>query len=65
MIAVVELKHCMDRIYIFYIVIYKFYYRQKLYLVILLPIDKNLEISLHNTILPLSLAICSNIKDDK
>ena len=65
MISAVELKKYMANNYIFYIIIYKFHYRQKLCLVILLPIDKLFELSFHYIILSLGLAICLKMKNGK
>ena len=48
---------------IFGVVIGKLCYRKKPCLIILLEIDKDLEIGFYHTILPLNLAICLWVKD--
>ena len=58
----IEFKKYIPGICIFYIVICKFRYMQKFYLVILLPIDTYLKINFHYVILPLDLVICLQIE---
>lgn len=55
----------MASIHIFCIPICKFCYAQKFFSVILLPINKNPEIDIHDAILPLGLAVCLRIKDSR
>ena len=50
---------------IFGIIINKFYYKKKLYLIILFKVNKYLKISFYYTILSLDLAIYLWLKDDK
>lgn len=57
MIAKGEFKQCVANTYIFFIIIYKFHYKQELYLVILLLIDKYLEVSPYSAIPLLSSVI--------
>lgn len=57
MIAIVELKRCIANTCILSIAVYKFCYRYKLYLVILLVIHKSTEIRFHCTVLSLGLSI--------
>ena len=54
----------MAKIYIFDIFINKFYYKKKLYLVILFMIDKNSKIDLYYIILFFNLAIYFKIEDN-
>ena len=46
------------------IIVGKLRYKQKLCLIILLKVDKDLEIGFYCIILPLSLAICLWVEDD-
>ena len=50
---------------IFGIIIGKFRYKKKLYLIILLKINQNLEISFYHTILSFSLAIYLRVEGNK
>lgn len=65
MIFAVELERCMASIYILCIIICKFHYGQESCLVILLSIDKYLEVGLHRAVLPLGLAFCLRRKSNK
>ena len=44
------------------IIVGKLYYKKKLCLIILLKVDKSLEINFYCIILPLNLAVCLQIK---
>lgn len=55
----------MASIYIFYIIIYKFRYKQIFYLIILLLIDKSPKLDLYCIVLFFDLAICLKIKGDR
>ena len=57
MIFIVKLKKYIANIRNFGIIVNKLYYKKKLYLIILLKINKSLEIDFHYIILSLSLAI--------
>ena len=58
MISAIELKRCVAGVSILGIVISKLYHKKKPYSIILLEVNKGLEISFYCTILPLSLAVC-------
>ena len=58
MISAIELKKCVANAGIFGIVVGKFRYRKKLYPIILLKVDKGLEVGFYYTILPFSLIDC-------
>ena len=47
---------------IFGVVVYKFYFEKKPCPIILLKVDKSLKIGFYYTILPLSLAVCLQVK---
>lgn len=64
-ITIVELKRYATTIYIFNIVVYKFYYGQKLCPVSLSSINKSLDIDLDNVILSLILTIFLRIKNNR
>lgn len=55
----------MANILIFDIIIHKFNYKQKLYLMILFEIYKILKINFYNTIILFYLAVCLQIKYNK
>ena len=57
MISTIEFERRMASASIFDIIIGKFCYKKKLYLIILFKVDKNLEINFYYTILPLSLVV--------
>ena len=57
-----ELKKYVIDTSIFKIIISKFCYEKKLYLIILIEVDKNLEIGFYYTILPFNLAIYLQVK---
>ena len=57
MISAIELKKCVDGAGILGIVVSKFRHRKKPCPIILLKVNKSLEIGFYRTILPLSLAI--------
>lgn len=65
MLAAVELEKYIANNHIFSIIKYEFYHGQELCLVILVLINKNLEINFDYNILPFGLSICLRIKDDK
>ena len=56
-ISIVKLKKYIANISIFDIIISKYYYKKKLYLIILFKINKNTKISFYCTILFLNLAV--------
>ena len=58
MISAVKLKGRMADTSIFSIIINKLCHRKKLCPIILLKVDKDLEVSFHCAILPFSLTIC-------
>ena len=62
-ISIVKPKWYITYIWIFCIVIYKFHNKQESYLVILLPVDKSLEVYFHYAVLSLNLAVYLWIKD--
>ena len=62
MISAIELKKYIANIGIFGIVVSKLRYEKKCCLIILLKVDKDLEVGFHYTILPLSLAVCLWVK---
>ena len=55
----------MANISIFGIIVDKLCHGKKLYLIILLKVDKNLKIGFYYTILPLNLVVCLQIKSDR
>ena len=55
----------MANINIVSIIVSKFYHKKKLFLIILLKIDKDLEVSFYCIILPLNLTIYLWIKGNK
>ena len=57
MISAIELKRCVASVSIFGIILGKFCYKKKPYLVILFKIDKSLKIGFHYTILPFSMTV--------
>ena len=57
MISAIELEKYVAGTGIFGIIIGKFYYRKKPCSIILLKVDKSLEVDFHYNILPLSLVI--------
>ena len=65
MISIVQLKEHVANASILDIIVSKFRYIKKLYSIILLKIDKNLEINFYYIILPFSLIIYLWIKDDR
>lgn len=64
-IIVIEFKNCETDNYTLYIIVYKYGHKKEFYLVIMLIVDKNLEINLYYTILSLSLAIFLWVKDNR
>ena len=62
MIVAVQLERRVTGAYVFCIVISKLGHWQELSLVILLEVDKVLEIHFHSAVLPLGLPICLQIK---
>ena len=65
MIFAIEFKKCVANISIFGIIIGKLCYKKKLYLIILLKVDKNSEVDFYYTILPLSLAVYLWVKGNR
>ena len=65
MISVIKLEKYIVGVSIFGIIISKLNYKKKLCLIILLKVDKNLEIGVYCTILPLSLVDCLRVKSGK
>ena len=65
MISAIKLKKRMAGASVFGIIVNKLYYGKKLCLIILLKIDKNLEIGFYCTILPLNLATHLQVESDK
>ena len=57
MIATIQLKRRMAGATVFGIIISKLGYWKKLGLIVLLEIDKSLELSFHDTVLPFGLAV--------
>ena len=57
MIFATELEKCIANIGIFGIIVGKLYYKKKSYPIILLKVDKGLEVSFYYTILSFCLAI--------
>ena len=62
MISVIELESCVAGAGIFGIIVSKLRHGKKPYPIILLEVDKSLEVGFHCTILPLSLAVCLRVK---
>ena len=62
MISVIELKKYMAGTGIFGIIVGKFYYGKKPCPIILLKVDKNVEVGFFCTILPLCLAVSLRVK---
>ena len=62
-ISVIEPEKCVISSYILYIIIYKFRHMQELCPVVLLSINKGLEVSLYYAILSLYWTICLWIED--
>ena len=65
MISTIELKKCMASTGILGIIVNKLCHKKKLCPIILLKVDKNLQIGFHYTILSLSLAICLRVESGK
>ena len=65
MIFVIELKRFMANAGILGIVIGKFYYKKMSCSIILLRVDKGLEVNFYCTILLLSLAVCLRVEGGK
>ena len=65
MISVIELEKSMVGASILGVVISKLRYKKKPCLIILLKVDKSLEVNFHHTILPLSLAVCLRLKSNE
>ena len=65
MIFTVELKRHMASVGIFSIIIDKLCYKKKLYSIILLKIDKDLEIGLYFTILSFGLIVYLWVKSNR
>ena len=65
MISIIKLKKCVVNASIFGIIIGKLHYKKKPCLIILLKIDKSLEIDFHCIILALSLAVYLQVEDNR
>ena len=65
MISVIELKRCVAGAGIFGIVVGELRLGKKLCPIILLKVDKGLEVSFYRTILLLSLAVCLWVEGGK
>ena len=65
MISVIELEKYVAGAGIFGIVIGKLRHKKKPCLIILLKIDKGLEIGFHHTILPLCLIVCLRVENSR
>ena len=65
MIAVIQLKKHIAGAYIFGVVISNFNYYWELGPIVLLEVDKDLEVSFYDTILLFGLAVNLQIKSDK
>ena len=62
MISAIELEKCVAGAGILGIVVSKLRYGKKPYPIILLKVDKGLEVGFHHIILPLSLAVCLRVE---
>ena len=62
MISAIELKKCIAGAGILGIVVNELCHEKKLCPVILLEVDKGLEVGFYRTILPLSLAVCLRVE---
>ena len=62
MISAIELKKCVVSASMLSIVVGKHCHRKKPCPIILLKVDKRLEVGFHCTILPLSLAVCLQVE---
>ena len=65
MISAIKLKKYMAGVNILGVIINKFRYDKKLCPIILLKVDKSLEIGFYCTILPFHLAVYLQIEDNK
>lgn len=65
MIIIVKFERYVTSICIFFIIICKFYHRQKLCPVILFSVNKNPKISLYSAIFLLTLAISLRVKSSR
>ena len=65
MIFAIELKKCVASTGIFGVIIGKLYYEKKPYLIILLKVDKNLEVSFYYAILLFGLIVYLWVKDNE
>ena len=65
MISAIELKRYVASVGIFDIIVDKFRHEKKLYPIILLEVDKSLEIDFYYTILPFDLTIYLWIKNSE
>ena len=62
MISAIEFKKYIAGVGILGVIIGKLYHKKKLCLIILLKVDKDLEVSFHCAILPFGLTVCLWIK---
>ena len=65
MISAIELKKYVVGTGIHNIIVGQFRYDKKLCPIILLEVDKNLEVNFYHTILPLSLAVYLQVKGNR
>ena len=65
MISTIEFKRCIISASILGVVVSKFRHKKKLCLIILLKVDKSLEINFYYIVLPLSLAVHLRVEGDK
>ena len=63
--SAVKLKKCMVSISILGVIIGKLRHEKKLCLIILLDVNKGLEVDFHHAILPFILSLCLWVKDDR
>ena len=62
MVAAVQLKRCVAGAGVFRIIIGKFSYRKESCPVVLLEVDKSLEVGFHRAVLPLGLAVSLRVE---
>ena len=61
-VAIIQLKKNITGISIFCIIIGKFNYQKEFYSVILLKVNKDLEVNFCGAVLPLGLTVCLRVK---
>ena len=62
MVAAVQFKRCVANAGIFCIIIGKFSHREESYPVVLLEVDKGLEVGFYHAVLPLGLTVCLRVE---